>query len=253
MPDDIEPTPDIEVGRYALRSFKWSVEPVDPKFKEWLDGLPPPVTVALRKPGDPVYPTHITPPVNLGERKWSEEYEPPPLAERLGWWEDCKVRVWRSPSYMKRGDWEDGTCKAVCHTYGPRGSKEPHEAPDKDCSCGIYGSLSYVDLLSQFRPEAYFIVAVIAAEGKTIIGDRGLRTAFARVVAYSIGSQIGSGRDSDSDFLHRYVAAKQFKDAKIFESPLDMVTAFNLALLPPSAPLERYRGTPQWWTKSEHS
>jgi hypothetical protein len=239
--DDVA-IPDIEVGRCALRSFRWSVEPVEPKFKEYLDGLPPSPPPPPEEPGDPPYPPPV-PPLSLGVSRFSVEFEPPVLAVRLGWWDDGAVRVWRSPSYSRSGDWEDGTCRAVCAIGSRRiiGGKlvrvEPHDAPHEGCSCGIYGSLSYADLIQQFRSNVKNIVAVIAAEGATIIGDRGLRTAFARVVAYWV----------TPDPIYRHVAAAQFKNAELYGSPLEMAEAYGIALLPPTSAKDSRVGS-DWWT-----
>ena len=73
----------------------------------------------------------------------------------------------------------DGTCRAKCFTF--RGW---HPSPLLDCCCGIYGSLSLEVLVRQYPYETSNIVAVIAVEGETIIGSRGLRTEYARVVAW---------------------------------------------------------------------
>jgi hypothetical protein len=237
---DIEPVPDLEIARYALRSFGWRVEPVTPKFKAWIDGLPPPPLLAPDKPGDPAYPIPGRG-VPLGTRRWTEEYAPPPGLEHIGWWDDGSVRLWRAPTYSRSGDWEDGTCKAVCHAWHPR-DVGGHKAPHEGCSCGIYGSLSYADLIHQFREYVKHIVVVIAAEGKTIIGDRGLRTAFARVVAYWVAP----------DQMYREVAAAQFKDAKDFGDPLGMVEAYGLELLPPAEEEQPNYTTTEWWTRSAH-
>jgi hypothetical protein len=59
-----------------------------------------------------------------------------------------------------------------------------HTAPREGCQCGIYGSHSYMDLATQYPEHTRFIVGVIAAEGQTIMGPRGLRTERARCVAY---------------------------------------------------------------------
>ena len=99
--------------------------------------------------------------------------------------------------------WENGVCRAHCvlfddhafsqeavrrkieHGYEPWDEADSlkHEAPDLDCRCGIYGSLNLENLRKQFT-QALTFVAVIASEGKTIIGTRGFRTQYARVVAY---------------------------------------------------------------------
>ena len=83
------------------------------------------------------------------------------------------------------GHWNEGVCEAVCLA-------EDHEAPAPGCRCGIYGALSLQTLYSQYPKAASRIVAVIAAEGKTMLGTVGLRTAAARVVASGAPSQTTS-------------------------------------------------------------
>ena len=146
------------------------------------------------------------------------------------YWSDGKCRIWRSPSYAKVGDWEDGTCTATCNRYNLSHARNPHEPPDEQCSCGIYGSLSYADLIQQFREQARSIVTVIAAEGATIVGERGLRTQYARVVAYWVAP---TGVWPDFQNVACEVAAGQFEGAEAFDTPLEMVEAYGLALLPP--------------------
>lgn len=96
------------------------------------------------------------------------------------------------------GHWKGGVCEARClaGSYNKVYSiysdfwdtVEPvrdcaHPAPDPECECGIYGSLSLKHLQRQYE-AARSLVAVIAAEGQTLIGSRGLRTERARVVAF---------------------------------------------------------------------
>jgi hypothetical protein len=73
--------------------------------------------------------------------------------------------------------WRHGTCEATCLIRN-------HIAPYEGCSCGIYGTLNLDSLIRQYAFTARDIVAVFAAEGKTIVGEVGLRTAAARVVAW---------------------------------------------------------------------
>ncbi|PBA23764.1 hypothetical protein CKJ66_26225 [Mycobacterium avium] len=74
--------------------------------------------------------------------------------------------------------WRNGACRAVCN------HDRAHDAPAEECGCGIYGATSLESLRAQYPVLASNIVAVIAAEGTTIVGSRGLRTQAARVVAY---------------------------------------------------------------------
>lgn len=75
--------------------------------------------------------------------------------------------------------WKNGVCIAECLK-----GLQNHEAPHADCSCGIYATLDLANLMRQYSLDATNLTAVIAAEGKTIIGPVGLRTERARVVAY---------------------------------------------------------------------
>jgi hypothetical protein len=76
------------------------------------------------------------------------------------------------------GHWDDGVCEARC-------VKDPtHEAPADGCKCGIYGTHTLEALFSRYPEHSSRIVAVIAPEGRTVTGPKGLRTAFARIVAY---------------------------------------------------------------------
>lgn len=59
-----------------------------------------------------------------------------------------------------------------------------HKAPKMECRCGIYGALSMRRLYDFATREMGELVVVIAAEGSTIIGDYGLRTSAARIVAF---------------------------------------------------------------------
>jgi len=76
------------------------------------------------------------------------------------------------------GHWENGVCTAIC-TRNP-----DHVAPEDGCTCGIYGTHTLEGLFNQYGEFACRIIAVIAAEGPTVIGTTGLRTAAARIVAY---------------------------------------------------------------------
>lgn len=78
-------------------------------------------------------------------------------------------------------EWENGTCKAVC-TKHPE--DDEHDAPEPDCTCGIYGALTLDVLLEQWEEPTSNLITIIAAEGTTYIGTKGLRTAAARIIAY---------------------------------------------------------------------
>lgn len=114
-----------------------------------------------------------------------------------------------------RAVWEGGVCEARC-AHG-----HDHTAPDETCTCGIYGATSLGSLRSQFPDLAAGIVAVIAAEGTTIIGSAGLRTSAARVVAY--WCHPGPAFDDA-----RKVFAKQCGQAHGFDDLGAMLAAHNI-------------------------
>lgn len=157
-----------------------------------------------------------------------------------GWWDDGTCKYWGSGSYGRWPDWADGTCTAVCRKSSYQAPQHP--PPAEGCTCGIYASLSYADLIKQFRQDAQRIVCVINAEGSTIIGTRGLKTAHARIVAYWTVPSI----------LERTVAKMQFKGAKQFDEPLSMIEHYQIALLPPPADNRHSGGGPEWWTSGQH-
>lgn len=90
--------------------------------------------------------------------------------------------------------WNNGVMEAKCLKAANRTMliwgdgitlPEPqHQAPHDGCDCGIYACVDLNSLVSQYRTRAEDNVAVVAAEGPTIIGTKGFRTSAARVVAY---------------------------------------------------------------------
>jgi hypothetical protein len=147
--------------------------------------------------------------------------------------------------------WEDGTCTARCvrtdiatatllatpPAWKPPPVWESHSAPERGCSCGIYGALALNHLRNQYPSNSAGIIAVIAAEGTTIIGTRGLRTQYARVVGWYAGKH-----------PERSIAARQFKDALEYTTSLGMCTAFNLPLNGPDVMDDPYSSVVSWWT-----
>jgi hypothetical protein len=106
------------------------------------------------------------------------------------------------------GHWNEGVCEAVC-------LDEDHEAPAPGCRCGIYGALSLQTLYSQYPKATSRIVAVIAAEGKTMLGTVGLRTAAARVVAYWCAEPNDQHRDDIAICAVQCPGARRFHDVEV--------------------------------------
>ncbi len=133
------------------------------------------------------------------------------------------------PVAMTEDDsWADGTCVARCveTSYSSLrhaildDSPARHPTPSMDCSCGIYGTLSLIHLRTQYPVMTDRLVCVIAVEGNTILGDRGLRAAAARVVAYW-------AKDRG---IHR-IAQGQLKDGMHYKKLKKMLDAYGLPIL----------------------
>lgn len=144
----------------------------------------------------------------------------------------------RLKSLFQEHFWDGGTAVAECRSKG----MSCKSSPSLNCMCGIYGTLTIDQLFKEYGQYARNCVAVFAAEGTTIIGTKGLRTAAARIVAYwcpTGADQVeypyydplyetrGEGpfwRDADN-----YVKAfaTQCPDAKQFGSVAEMLEAYH--------------------------
>lgn len=82
-------------------------------------------------------------------------------------------------SLYKDFSWDGGVAVAKCMATHPC-----DECPSFDCNCGLFGSVTITHLMTNYKEHAVKGIAVIAAEGMTLIGDTGLRTSAARIVAY---------------------------------------------------------------------
>jgi hypothetical protein len=81
------------------------------------------------------------------------------------------------PVAMDRmGPWSADTQRAAC------AKSIPHEAPDRDCQCGLYGWYHPSDATG--LPGG--VMAVVSASGRTILGDSGFRAAAARIEAVAL-------------------------------------------------------------------
>lgn len=138
--------------------------------------------------------------------------------------------------------WKDGVCEAKCYRRSIHGGimrlvPSGHVAPFEGCQCGIYGSLSLDHLDRQYYEQTKFIVGVIAAEGQTLIGPRGLRTERARCVAYWT-PDLG---------LFRNIAAKAL-GAEGWQSSLErMLADYHIPIHPESDSGAPYRNNYEFW------
>lgn len=112
--------------------------------------------------------------------------------------------------------WKDGVCVAKCLRYGAKLEDDPdHVPPVEGCHCGVYATLNLASLVTQYS-AARKLVCVIAAEGQTIIGDVGLRTAAARVVAYWCTRAV------------RPACVRELGDARYFDELGTMLETYDL-------------------------
>ncbi|RAV17500.1 hypothetical protein DQP57_00300 [Mycobacterium colombiense] len=102
-----------------------------------------------------------------------------------------------------------------------------HEAPGEGCHCGIYATLSLECLNKQYGDSAQHVVAVVAAEGQTIIGTKGFRTQYARVVAYWCDDRLAKP------------CARQFRDARRYLAMSSMLRDYGIHNHDPSRELEQ--------------
>ena len=116
--------------------------------------------------------------------------------------------------------WQGGVCVARCRNH------PEHLAPVADCTCGIYATTDLLSLHEQYPLLARNVVAVIAAEGPTMIGDRGMRTSAARVVAYWVSSHPRLQ-------VAREVLAAQCHDAAIYTDLDSLLADYHLRSTPP--------------------
>ncbi len=77
------------------------------------------------------------------------------------------------PASQYSDEWATGTAIARCG--------KDHQAPDDDCTCGLYSMRDLHQLTTQYK-AARGLLAVVALEGQTIQGTKGWRSQAARVV-----------------------------------------------------------------------
>lgn len=135
------------------------------------------------------------------------------------------------------GPWSGGVERAVC------AAGEEHEAPASDCGCGLYGWYFPDDAGTA---SGYGDVsAVIAARGRTILGDSGFRAAGGRVQAVAlplrVRLQCGAAERARSMLAQQYPGATVYtsRRAMLRDHPAGDLTALGISAQP--NPATRYR------------
>ncbi len=189
---------DLEVGRYALRTFKVArgqVRSLAVSGRHWSNGVCKAECLAHDR------------------------------ATVVGGINRLTQRLQGSPDYHVQRELEEYLKRFF------------HDAPDLDCSCGIYGSLTLDHLKHSYPEETDRLLAVFAAEGRTIIGTRGLRTQFARVVAYWCPCWYLKG-----------ACRVELPKAERYRSLNEMLDAYDIPR-DSDQPEPHYRpGGAEWWT-----
>ena len=133
------------------------------------------------------------------------------------------------------GPW-DGTLE---HARCGRGLA--HAAPDADCTCGLY---------AMHRPGSATVSlgyanAVVAARGRTVLGDRGFRAASARVEAVALPATVrwspSTARQARRQLAQRYPSTRVYSSTRrmLRDHPPHDLDAFGVT--PPPDRSRAYR------------
>ena len=135
------------------------------------------------------------------------------------------------------GPWSGRLESAVCWVGGE------HAAPAHDCGCGLYGWYSPADA----RESSGFgdVTAVIAARGRSILGDYGFRAASARIEAVTLPARLRVRPRAAA--AARAMLAERYPATSVYDRRKDMVRDHppsDVRALSPTAganPAPRYR------------
>jgi hypothetical protein len=116
-------------------------------------------------------------------------------------------------SYKLRSVFKDyywnsnGTIEAECLSVDIYDRHAP--GMNENCHCGVYGSLNLDVLHTQYPDWTPQTVAVIAAEGPTLIGEKGLRTSAARIVAFWVADPADAEAYANVENVKAYLDIKE--------------------------------------------
>lgn len=127
-----------------------------------------------------------------------------------------KEHIW-DPSGVDVAQCLGGDMSLSLTAAGEVVGENKHPVPNENCHCGIYATVNLQSLARQYKQQVNRTISVVAAEGITIIGDRGMRTSAARIVAYWCRDE------EDVEAYAKCEGAKRFTDIaemlKAFEFP----------------------------------
>jgi hypothetical protein len=215
-----KPLPDVGIGRYGLRTFRPAIVRDEPYL----------VSVSQ----DPIPPANRN---QIFKQKWRELLtDSHPIS------------------------WADGTCTAVCAKWSSSPGYKPNSGwkhgdviPDENCNCGIYALDDLANLNRQYGQYTKIVATVISASGRTFEYNEGVKTQFARVVAYWVLDhepgcvcELCGHRRTQSvltppdvnfrvpaeDFPYLACCERQFVGAERFKEPDEMALHFGLKATP---------------------
>ena len=123
--------------------------------------------------------------------------------------------------------WTDGANTARCRASGPSDAgRQPHSAPDPDCTCGFYAYAS--ESSAAEYPFARHVLAVVACWGHVIAGTRGIRAEHGRIEAIWTSGAVP--RDLAAQVAQRYPSTSTYadKDAMLVEHPATMLDCYEV-------------------------
>jgi hypothetical protein len=144
--------------------------------------------------------------LSYGPDKPGPEFTGLPFDLALG--EVYGLRVWKVDKYGRlrarhvetAKPWRPGVNVAKCHAVFGIGT-EAHESPDEKCTCGFYAYTEpdHIELQLTGRGQGPFIMGVVKATGRTLLGTQGFRSEKAEIVALQSPAGTGEGPKSSPD------------------------------------------------------
>ena len=131
------------------------------------------------------------------------------------------------------GRWDGELEHARC------GAGSEHEAPGRDCRCGLYAWYLPGSATVSLGPAS----AVVAARGRCVLGDRGFRAGAARIEAVSLPGVVRWNPRAAS--RARRMLARQYPQTRVYGSARRMLRAFpphDVRALGVDPPRDRSRG-----------
>lgn len=142
--------------------------------------------------------------------------------------------------HVELGPWSSGLDHARCATGAE------HPAPARDCRCGFYAWYLPGSATVSLGPAS----AVVVAQGRCILGDRGFRAAAARIEAVALPAAVRWF--PPAAVRARRMLAARYPSTQVYGSARQMLRDFppasvrDLGIDPPRDHSRGYRATAAW-------